>query len=270
MGEPLTYRTYLRIDDLLGCQVPRSEGPVHDEMLFIVAHQAYELWFKLLAHELRGACGAMTRGDAIEACRLLERILRIVRLLAEEVPVIESMRPADFLRFRELLKPASGLQSAGFREVEFLLGREDDAALRFLGEGDPARSRLKATLRWTNLWRAFVALAERADPACAMESGRSAFLRRLYERCEPAPLYETAERLVDLDERVWLWRCHHARMAERMIGGKPGTAASIDPKYGAMGQNGVRYLDGTLSRRLYPELWAVRSALGAPGDGTAR
>jgi tryptophan 2,3-dioxygenase len=258
MSEPLTYGRYLRVDDLLSLQEGLSSPPHHDETLFIVIHQVYELWFKQVLHEVDTAVAELRADRVAEATRLLRRVVEIERLLVQQVRVLETMRPQDFLGFRYLLNPASGFQSVQFRELEFALGIRDESLLVHLRCGEEERARLSRRLSSPSVGEALDALLQRrgllgADAA----AGRLAALRRLYEEAEEhAELNALCEVLVDIDECLSLWRAHHVQMVERMIGAKRGTG----------GSDGVGYLRSTLPKRAFPDLWAVRTHLGQEPD----
>jgi tryptophan 2,3-dioxygenase len=216
------YAAYLLIDDLLELQRPITEG-AHDELLFIVVHQAYELWFKLMLHELGRVDAELRAGRPGGALASLKRVVAIDRLLLSQLDVLETMGPEGFLEFRDPLAPASGFQSRQFRDIE----------------------RASASL-----WDAFVAGADLPDD----REERIAALAELYkDHAEPvrALRHEVCELLVDHDETVQRWRFHHTLMAAREIGSRPGTG----------GSRGVEYLRGTVDKRFYDELWAVRIAL---------
>ena len=216
------YAAYLLIDDLLELQRPLTEG-AHDELLFIVVHQAYELWFKLMLHELAKADAELRADRPGGALPALKRVVAIDRLLLSQLDVLETMGPEGFLEFRDPLAPASGFQSRQFRAIE----------------GASAA-----------LWDAFCSGA--ALPAGDEE--RIAWLARLYmDHAEPlrALRHDVCELLVDHDETVQRWRFHHTLMAAREIGSRPGTG----------GSRGVEYLRGTVDKRFYPQLWEVRVAL---------
>jgi tryptophan 2,3-dioxygenase len=216
------YATYLLIDDLLQLQRPLTEG-AHDELLFIVVHQAYELWFKLMIHELEQARQELTQGRPQAALGPLERVLATERVLMEQLAVLETMGPEGFMEFRDPLAPASGFQSRQFREIERI-------------SAEP-------------MWEAFCA----AGRAQGLEFPRD--LAALYKdhRDDPARavLHAVAERLVDHDEGIARWRFGHVMMAAREIGSRPGTG----------GSRGVEYLRSTLDNRFYPALWDVRNEL---------
>jgi tryptophan 2,3-dioxygenase len=254
--EKLTYEAYLKVPELLALQVPQSTPAEHDEVMFIVVHQTYELWFRLILHEIDEAARRMDAGDVREAARLLRRVVEIQRVLAAQIHVLETMLPADFLRFRDRLKPASGFQSAQFREIEFAAGLSDRAVLAFFAEGTAARARLDRRLAEPTLRDRFFALLAReglpsGDRAARLEALRALYAEGLSGR--RLDLRDLAEALLDFDEWLSLWRFHHVRMAEREIGSKPGTG----------GSDGVQYLAQTLERKphAFPELWEVRTVL---------
>ena len=222
-GQPTEYAGYLRIDDLLRLQQPLTPE-AHDELLFIIVHQSYELWFKLILHELAAAREALEGGRPQTAIRPLQRTAAIDRLLLEHLDVLEPMGPDGFLEVRYPLAPASGFQSAQFRAIERESPRLYDAFAACAGLPDDPRERVTAL---AELYRDHL-----DDPRRAL-------------------LYQVAELLVDHDELVALWRHHHTLMAAREIGSRHGTG----------GSRGVEYLRGTQDKRFYPELWEVRSAL---------
>ncbi len=240
-GGRLSYASYLRIPDLLALQVGMTEA--HDELLFIVVHQVYELWFKVLLHELEAVRDAMFTGEAFAARHGLRRAQVIERVLVEQVAVLETMSPQDFLAFRSELAPASGFQSAQFRELEFLSGLKNPAYLKRLEAQGDERARLERRLAQPTLWDGFCALLAAAGAPS---------LEQVYrERTAHPELFDLAESLLDHDEAFALWRSRHVLMVERQIGGKTGTG----------GSTGAQYLRGTLDKRFFPELWEVRSRL---------
>ena len=258
----LTYSTYLKIDDLLACQRPLSEGPEHDEMLFIIIHQVYELWFKEVLHELDYLRAAFERNDTPTALHTLKRILTILKTLVGQVDVLETMTPLSFNSFRGRLESASGFQSAQFREVEFVLGHRQPHSIRHYPPDSPARQRLEQRAQEPMLYDAFLrylhlngyaippAILDRdvAKPLAASEAVQDALVS-VY-RNDPFHA-QVCERLVDLDEGLQEWRYRHVKMVERTIGAKPGTGGSA----------GTEYLRHTLFRPLFPDLWAIRSRL---------
>ena len=239
-GRRLSYDSYLHIPQLLDLQHRLTTA--HDELLFIVVHQVYELWFKVLIDELESVRSSIEAEDLRAARHALTRVKVIEDLLVEQVAVLETMAPQDFLTFRSELAPASGFQSAQFREIEFLSGLKDAGYIKALDrEGDP-RARLQGRLEEPSLHDVFSALMER----------RGVTVTDLYRQGDRhADLLELAEALLDHDEGFRLWRLRHVEMVERQIGDKQGTG----------GSTGVRYLQSTLGKRFFPELWEVRSQL---------
>ena len=247
----VTYASYLQIPGLLGLQQLRSDPPVHDELLFIVVHQAYELWFKQLLFELGSVRDLMTAGDGERARHYLVRVHAIERVLIEHIQVLQTMTPQDFLEFRKLLTPASGFQSAQFRELEFVSGLKDARFLEDLAAAPEERERLQRRLDEPTLWDGFRALLDRAGlpmPA-GDEPVREASLVTMAR--EHPGLFAVSEGLLDHDEAVAQWRYLHVLMVEREIGAKRGTG----------GSSGVGYLRSTLEKRFFPELWGLRSRL---------
>ncbi|MGI8942058.1 MAG: tryptophan 2,3-dioxygenase family protein [Actinomycetota bacterium] len=250
----LSYGSYLKVPELLSLQHSLSDPPAHDELLFIVVHQAYELWFKQLLFELDRVRDLMIDGDAHLAKHLLERVHTIERVMITQVAVIESMSPQDFLEFRQHLAPASGFQSVQFREVEFLSGLKDEAYMERLALTGEEEVRLRARLEGPTLWDGFCALLEKRGlpmPADDEEARRESLLAVARDRRLHADVFYLSEALVTHDELFALWRQHHVLMVERQIGAKTGTG----------GSTGVGYLSTTLIKRFFPELWSLRSYL---------
>jgi tryptophan 2,3-dioxygenase len=251
-GARLSYGSYLRIDELLAQQVLASEPAAHDELLFITVHQVYELWFKQLLHELGHARDGMVAGDTYVARHALQRSHAIERVLVEQVAVLETMTPQDFLAFRALLAPASGFQSVQFREIEFLSGRADPALVSRLRLSDGERARLDRRVEEPSLWAAYCALlASRGLAVASEESRRESLLAVARDRAAYGDLWDVAEGLVTHDELVGQWRARHVDMVERQIGTKSGTG----------GSTGAPYLRRSLGVRFFPELWDLRSYL---------
>ncbi len=262
----LTYGRYLKVPELLGLQQCLSDPAHHDEPLFIIIHQAYELWFKLMLHELDTAAGHLEADRVGEATRLLRRVVEIQRLLVEQVSVLETMRPQDFIGFRYHLNPASGFQSVQFREVEFLLGLKERGLLSALRSEPAEIARLERRLSRPSLSDVVDGLLVRrgfarkpappppeADGRVRPEEWRLRALLSLYEQPDAhADLMALCEVLLDIDEQLGLWRGRHVAMVERMIGAKRGTG----------GSDGVGYLRSTLPKRAFPDLWRVRSHIG--------
>jgi tryptophan 2,3-dioxygenase len=262
-GSPaVTYASYLKVDDLLALQQPRSDGPEHDEMLFIVIHQVYELWFKELLHEFDRVMQLLRADDAHRAQHTLKRILTILKVLVAQIDILETMTPTEFLSFRGRLEAASGFQSDQFRQIEFVLGRKAPSAVSRFPPGGRAWTALDRRYREPTLWDAFLHYLKRESYAVPDEElmrdvsapiASSPAVQRLlvevYRR--DSKNGELCERLVDLDEGLQEWRYRHVKMVERTIGVKPGTG----------GSSGAAYLRGTLGQPLFPDLWAIRSAL---------
>lgn len=249
----LTYGGYLRVDDLLKLQQLRSDPPRHDEMLFIVIHQVYELWFRQILHELDGIIRRLDTEDVLGATRLLGRVHEIQKILVAQLSVLETMTPMEFLSFRDHLMPASGFQSAQFREFEFLVGLKEPKVLDFHASDAPAKARLEARLEGRSLREAVDDLLRRRGFALEQES-----VARLYRDPEGnVDLFLLAEALIEFDELLTTWRFRHVQMVERVIGGKPGTGGSA----------GASYLRTTLDKRIFGELWDARTRLEAAHDG---
>jgi tryptophan 2,3-dioxygenase len=252
-GGLLTYGDYLHLPDLLEQQVPESSPPAHDELLFITIHQVYELWFKLLLAELTDARDRMLAGESYLPRVRLERCHAIERVLVGQVDVIDTMTPQDFLAFRNKLAPASGFQSAQFREIEFISGLKDPGYLRrFRGLAAGERERVGRRLAEPSLWDGFLVVLARAGFAVDTAEDRfSAYAAIAHDRERYGALWDLAEALVDHDQAWSLWRARHSLMAERQIGTKQGTGGSA----------GGAYLRSRVELRFYPELWELRSRL---------
>jgi tryptophan 2,3-dioxygenase len=234
------YGEILRLDELLLMQEKVAE--VHDTLFFITVHQIHELWFKVLLHELECARARMFEGDVGGARHCLRRVRSVERVLVEQVDTLETIRPRDFLEIRDHLRASSGMQSAQFREIEFISGAKDEG---WVEKGEftlTERERLRSRLHEPTLWDAFLALMEaRGGPDLAALMCESA----------DSDLVALAEALLDHDEGFALWRSRHVLMVERMIGRKAGTG----------GSSGVPYLQATLATRFYQPLWDLRSEL---------
>lgn len=252
-GAQLTYGSYLRLPQLLDAQHLESDPPAHDELLFITIHQVYELWFQQLLHEVVAARAAMSEGRLWWAQHLLQRVHVIERVLVQQVDVLETMTPQDFLEFRQRLAPASGFQSVQFRELEFLSGAKDPAYLeRFRGLTDDERARLDRRLAEPSLWDAFVqVLADAGLPAADDDQVADSLRQVAHDRSTYAAVWALAEALLQHDELAASWRARHVVMVERMIGVKSGTG----------GSSGAGYLRSRLPLQYYPLLWELRSRL---------
>lgn len=257
----MTYGEYLRVEELIGLQIPRSSPAEHDEMLFIVIHQVYELWFRLLLHEGEKIRSDLFDGRLFECLSTLNRMRSVLKTLVAQVDVLETMTPLEFASFRARLDMASGFQSAQFRELECLLGWKQKALLRYHPEGSPARARLEQRLDDASILDAFYAFLEGRGlpvPAALKSRDRQALPEAspelqatLVEAYRTQPdLVLLLEALTDIDEGLQEWRYRHVKMVERTIGAKVGTGGSA----------GAEYLRHTLFRPLFPDLWAIRSA----------
>ncbi len=249
----LSYTSYLKLDRLLELQEPVSDPPHHDELLFIVVHQVYELWFKQLLHEMQAAIRHLHTGELLKVNKHFRRIHAIQRLLEEQIDVLETMTPQEFNAFRDRLNPASGFQSIQFREIEFLAGAQRTADLQFLQSTPPETERLEQRAIEPTLYDALKGVLTTRGFAAAPSDRLLASLKAIYDDSERwYDLFLLLEDFIEFDERFLLWRSRHIRMVERMIGMKPGTGGSL----------GVSYLEQTLSRKFFPELWDVRTLLG--------
>lgn len=261
----ITYSSYLKVKELLTLQRPVSQPPIHDEMHFIVVHQAFELWFKLALHEADTIAASLRGGRIHEAAHLFKRINTIVRLFQPMVAVIETMTPSDFLKFRDLLKPASGFQSFQFRELEFLSGVRDERYLKMFDDDPESQERLRRRLREPALWDHFLETLKLRGLDVKDEKAQRASIVRIYREDPLADLRALCELIIEYDEAFSLWREHHVRMAERMIGRKAGTGEkTVEYSFGqtrSFGTQGVEYLSSTLHKRFFPLLWQARTEL---------
>jgi tryptophan 2,3-dioxygenase len=259
-GALLTYGSYLRLEQLLDAQHLESDPPAHDELLFITIHQVYELWFQQLLHEAGAARDALISTQAESEGRdlwfahhLLTRMHVIERVLVQQIDVLETMTPQDFLQFRQRLAPASGFQSVQFRELEFLSGAKDPGYVhRFKGLTEPEKERLARRLAEPTLWDGFVHVLEEAGLDTSSDEAITQSLRTVaHNRSSYADLWRLAEALLQHDELASAWRARHVVMVERMIGAKTGTG----------GSTGSAYLRTRLDLKYFPLLWGLRSAL---------
>ena len=246
---PLSYNKYLRVQDLINLQDLLSDPAHHDELLFITVHQAYELWFKQILHELDAAIQFLEDDRIPNATRAINRIVDIEKLLVQQIHILESMTPISFLAFRDQLNPASGFQSMQFREIEFSSGLKDERILREFRADEFAHERLQSRMNRPSLADAFYRALERRD----FDVGDRAraileILTHFESRYEE---FQLAEALMDHDEFFSLWRSHHIKMVERMVGAKRGTG----------GSEGIGYLKTTLDKKFYPEIWEARTHL---------
>jgi tryptophan 2,3-dioxygenase len=219
-SEPLSYVSYLKVDELLALQEPKSDGPEHDELLFIIIHQTYELWFKQILHELGRARALLRQGELHPSLGTLRRVRTIMKTLVGQVDILETMTPLEFNAFRARLESSSGFQSYQFREFEAVFARP-------------------------GIWNDVVALLD--SQGCLVSSDIEESLLSVYRTRPDVSLL--LEELVDIDEGLQEWRYRHLKMVERTIGNKVGTG----------GSSGAGYLQSTLFKPVFPELWAIRS-----------
>ena len=246
---PLSYNKYLRVQDLINLQDLLSDPAHHDELLFITVHQAYELWFKQILHELDAAIQFVEEDRLPAATRAISRIVDIEKLLVQQIHILESMTPISFLAFRDQLNPASGFQSMQFREIEFSSGLKDERILREFREDQFAYERLQSRMGRVSLADVFYRALERrgfdvSDRARAVLEILTHFESRYEE-------FQLAEALIEHDEYFSLWRSHHIKMVERMVGAKRGTG----------GSEGIGYLKTTLDKKFFPGIWEARTYL---------
>ncbi|MGC1379838.1 MAG: tryptophan 2,3-dioxygenase family protein [Candidatus Baltobacteraceae bacterium] len=250
---PLSYGSYLKVNELLALQQPLSRPEHHDEMLFIVIHQVYELWFKQLLHELDATMAALDRDDLLRVAKHFRRIHTIQRLLEQQVDILETMTPQEFNQFRDNLNPASGFQSVQFRELEFACGVRRTDLLKLIELDESHRARLERRLAAPSLYDHAKELLRRRGFRVDSSEALVESLRQIYtQEAAHYDLHLLLEDMIEFDERFLLWRGRHVRMVERMIGHKQGTG----------GSSGARYLESTLQYRFFPELWEVRTYLG--------
>jgi tryptophan 2,3-dioxygenase len=258
----LTYSRYLKLGELLALQQPVSPGPEHDETLFIIIHQIYELWFKELVHELEYLRRLLSQGDAPRALHTLKRILTVLKVVVAQIDVLETMTPLEFQSFRDRLQSSSGFESHQFRELEMLLGMKRRPSVEHYPEGSAERRRLEARFTEPTVWDALLGyLAAKGYPIPS-----SQLKRDMTRPIEPDPVVQRVlidvyrkdaiggqlcERFVDLDEGLQEWRYRHVKMVQRTIGTKRGTGGSA----------GAEYLMTTLNRPAFPDLWAIRADL---------
>jgi tryptophan 2,3-dioxygenase len=256
----LTYGDYLKVDELLDLQNCLSGGPEHDEMLFIIIHQVYELWFKQVLHEADQLAVLIAEGEPARGAHQLKRILKIFKTLVGQLDVLETMTPLEFVSFRDFLDSASGFQSAQFRELEYLLGIKDPQHLAHFADRPKELQRLNDRFSSPSLWDAFLRyLASEGFPVPQELLDRDltqpteastevqAILLDIY-RNHPA-IAELCESLTDLDEGLQEWRYRHVKMVQRTIGAKMGSGGSL----------GVEYLQSTLFNPAFPDLWIIRT-----------
>ena len=261
----LDYKGYLKLDELLQLQQPLADPPSHDETLFIIVHQVFELWFKLVLHEIDEIFRILDQDDVIEGERLIRRLTSVIRLFIPKLSVLETMMPSDFIEFRDRLRPASGFQSVQFREIEFACGLKDRKYLGMFRNDPEAISRLEKRLASPAFWDHFTAMLNRRGFRVDGEEFQREAIVSIYRRDGDHALRVLCEAMIEYDEMFSLWREHHIRMAQRMIGSKAGTGQQlVDTAYGKaspMGSIGVEYLAQTLNKKFFPVLWAARTQM---------
>lgn len=257
---PLSYNKYLRVPELLELQTTLSEPTSHDEQLFIIIHQTYELWFKQILHEVDAVLGWLGEGRVFRANHSLRGVISIEKILVKQIHILESMAPIGFLEFRDKLNPASGFQSMQFRELEFSSGAKDERILETFKHDELAYERLSKRFNSPSVADAFWSLLERNGFAVASEEDRVASIVEILTHPEKyAELYLLQDLLIEHDELISSWRYDHVLMVERMLGMKRGTG----------GSDGVGYLRTTLSKKFFPELWEARTHLSISPAGAS-
>lgn len=265
----LTYADYLRVADLIGLQHPVSSPTHHDELLFIITHQTYELWFRLILHELDAVVAHLaaaaakpgSRDEVYEAARLLRRCTEIARVLVDQFTILETMLPTHFLAFRGRLRPASGFQSEQFREIEFLCGLKDDKMLRFHEPSPAMHAALERRFREPSVRDVFFEAidrlsvapraADQATPEERFQARARAILALYSDERHYRDWIDVCERLTEFDELIVSWRLRHVQLVERTIGLRTGTG----------GTPGSSYLKMTIDKKFFPELWEARTLL---------
>jgi len=248
----MTYADYLQLDTLLSAQQPLSD--LHDEMLFVIIHQTKELWMKQMLHELQLAISLIGQDRFAEAYKAMARISRIQSVMTLSWDVLSTLTPVDYLKFRNVLGTSSGFQSAQFREIEFRLGLKETNFVNHYAEGSDERARLERALAEPSLREAAHGALDRAGFDLgdrSVDAVAGAWLQVYRDADRWFDLYELAEKLVDIDDALAGWRHKHVLTVERIIGNRPGTGGSA----------GAPYLRATLEKRVFPELWSLRTEL---------
>ena len=259
----LTYSSYLKLDTLLTLQTRKASTTNNDELLFIIIHQTYELWFKELLHEFEHLRDYFLHGKSAHVVRKFRRILSILKLAVQQTDILETMRPTDFSKFRTLLENSSGLQSFQFREIEILCGWRHKPMYKIFENEEFAHKRIKQRLKETTLWEAFCTFLNKYEPNIKCQkiedveiglcyTPSSTLQQSLLRALKKHQLLDIIiEHMIDLDEGLQEWRYRHVKMVERIIGTQSGTG----------GSSGVEYLKSTLHRQIFPDLWAIRDKL---------
>lgn len=258
----MSYNSYLKIDELLSLQQQESDPEEHDELLFIIIHQAYELWFKQILHELDEFIDHLDANELPQGGHQLRRVLTIFDTLIGQIDILETMTPTEFLSFRSFLANSSGFQSAQFRELEFLLGRKDSSTLDRFAPNPREHANLARRLAAPSMWDSVLRFLDRHGHDIPTEI----LERDVVELLDGSPEVENAlidiyrgdpalvpllEALTDLDEALQTWRFRHVMMVQRTIGTKQGTG----------GSDGAEYLRTTLFKPAFPDLWNIRARL---------
>ncbi len=263
MTQDVTYGGYLRLRELLSCQQPQTGE--HDELLFVILHQTMELWMKQIIHEVGAAQAEVSSGHLAPSYKHLARVSRIQAVMTQAWDILATMTPADYMNFREALGASSGFQSAQFRTLEYTLGLKDAAHLQHQPEGSEERATLDAALHAPSLYDDALRQLANAGfdiPKSVLERPRheayqpneaveDAWLQIYRDTAKHFQFYQLAEKLLDLDDAFLTWRHKHVLTVERVIGRKRGTG----------GTEGVGYLQTTLQRRCFPEIWSLRTKL---------
>jgi tryptophan 2,3-dioxygenase len=261
----LDYKTYLGLEQLLSAQRPLSSPPHHDELLFIVQHQTSELWFKLVLHELKGAIEALQLMNARACCKILSRVSHIQTQMMNQWSVLATLTPSEYVQFRHVLGPASGIQSYQNRMIEFILGNKDVRMLAVFAHDPPVFADVKGVLEAPTLYDEYLRFLSRSGlsiPREVLERDVTTPHRShpeivaAFKKVYADPMiywnaYELAEKLLDIDEAYSLWRQRHVKVVSRVIGNKRGTG----------GTSGVNYLEKIASNVFFPELWEVRTVI---------
>ena len=249
---PLSYNKYLKVPELISLQETLSEPSSHDELLFIIIHQTYELWFKQVLHEIDATIQWIGQGRMFRANHSLRALTTIEKILVTQIHLLETMAPIGFLEFRDKLNPASGFQSMQFRELEFVSGAKDENILETFRNDEFAYRRLSERFAEPSLADAFWGLLEKGGMETETHEERVATVLEILTTPDQFPeQYNMQDLLVDHDENIALWRAHHVLMVERMLGMKRGTG----------GSEGVGYLATTLKKKFFPEIWEARTHL---------
>lgn len=249
---PLSYNAYLKVPELIGLQQTLSEPQSHDELLFIIIHQTYELWFKQILHEIDACLKWLDEGRTFRANHSLRAVVGIEKVLVTQIHILETMAQIGFLEFRDKLNPASGFQSMQFRELEFVSGAKDENILKHFKADDFAYARLTERFNAPSLADKFWQILERNGFKVGTNDEKVNSIVRILQKPEEYPdFFNMQDYLIEHDENITLWRYHHILMVERMLGMKPGTG----------GSEGADYLRTTVSKKFFPEIWEARTHL---------